>query len=109
MPLSRTFKGLADPTRREILRLLSRGDLTAGEIAAGFAMTKPSISHHLGILKQAGLVVDERRGQSILYSLNTTVFEEMMGWCLDFINARKEREGARNERDETQSGESERP
>lgn len=59
------FKALADPTRRRILELLAQGDLTAGEIAAHFDMTKPSVSHHLNILKSAALITDERRGQNI--------------------------------------------
>ncbi|MCG0239702.1 MAG: autorepressor SdpR family transcription factor [Firmicutes bacterium] len=81
-----TFKALADPTRREILRLLRDGDKTAGEIAEHFQISKPSISHHLSILKQAGLVVDLRRGQHIVYSLNTTVFEDLLGWVLRFLD-----------------------
>jgi ArsR family transcriptional regulator len=81
MALDWTFKALADPTRREILRLLAGGDLTAGEIADRFAITKPSISHHLNILKQAGLVLDERRRQNIIYSLNATVFQEVLRWA----------------------------
>ena len=64
------FKALADPTRRRILELLAQGDLTAGEIAAHFDMTKPSVSHHLNILKSAALITDERRGQNIVYSVN---------------------------------------
>lgn len=84
-PLNLTFKALSDPTRREILRLLAKGDLTAGEIADRFDITKPSISHHLGLLKQAGLVLDERRGQNIVYSLNTTVFQDVLGWLMDMV------------------------
>lgn len=76
------FKALSDPTRREILRLLRRGDMNAGEIASHFDMSKPSISHHLGLLKQARLVLDVRRGQNIVYSLNMTVFQEAIGWML---------------------------
>lgn len=81
-PLNDTFKALSDPTRREILRLLSRSDLTAGAIAERFDMTKPSISHHLATLKHAGLVLDERRGQNIIYSLNTTVFQDVLAWVM---------------------------
>jgi ArsR family transcriptional regulator len=77
------FKALSDPTRREILKLLRRGDRTAGELAGGFEMTKPSVSHHLSLLKQAGLVVHVRRGQNIVYSLNTTVFQEALQWMMD--------------------------
>ena len=72
------FKALADPTRRRILELLAQGDLTAGEIATHFEMTKPSVSHHLNILKSAELITDERRGQNIVYSVNLTVFQELM-------------------------------
>lgn len=78
------FKALADPTRRRILELLSGGEMTAGEIAAHFAMAKPSVSHHLNILKAAGLVTDERRGQNIVYCLNLTVLQEIMKWFYDF-------------------------
>lgn len=78
------FKALADPTRRHILELLSSGEMTAGEIAAHFQMAKPSVSHHLSILKSAGLITDERRGQNIVYELNLTVFQELMKWFLDF-------------------------
>ena len=76
------FKALSDPTRREILRLLRRGDMNAGEIASHFDMSKPSISHHLGLLKQARLVLDVRKGQNIVDSLNMTVFQEAIGWML---------------------------
>lgn len=79
------FKALSDATRREILRLLQGGDMTAGAIAENFAMTKPSISHHLSALKQAGLVSAERRGQEIVYSLNTTVFQELLAYALGFL------------------------
>lgn len=87
MTLSSAFKALADPTRRQILNMLQDGDLTAGEIADQFNMTKPSISHHLNILKQADLVQDLRKGQNIFYSLNTTVFQELIGWFYDFIDS----------------------
>ena len=78
-----SFKALADPTRRRIISLLRAQDRTAGEIAEHFNMTKPSISHHLNLLKQAGLIQDERRGQFIVYSLDTTVLEEVLGWLLE--------------------------
>lgn len=74
------FKALADPTRRHILELLRGGDLTAGEIADHFDMTKPSLSHHLSALKNAGLVDAERDGQNITYSLNTSVLQDLMSW-----------------------------
>ncbi|MCK9414502.1 MAG: autorepressor SdpR family transcription factor [Prolixibacteraceae bacterium] len=78
------FKALNDPTRREILELLNKGDMTAGEIADRFNMTKPSISHHLDLLKQAGLVVSIRKGQYIKYSINTTVFDGVVMWLMQF-------------------------
>ncbi|MFZ5590351.1 MAG: autorepressor SdpR family transcription factor [Bacillota bacterium] len=86
MGLNDTFKALSDPTRRQILRLLQQGDLTAGEIAGHFNISKPSISHHLQILKQAGLVLDQRQGQNIYYSLNTTVFQEVLGWLASIMH-----------------------
>lgn len=78
------FKALNDSTRREILELLKKGDLTAGEIADKFNITKPSISHHLDLLKQAGLVHATKNGQFILYSLNTTVMDEIVKWLMSF-------------------------
>ena len=77
------FKALADPTRRHILELLAQGDLTAGEIAAHFSMSKPSVSHHLSILKSAGLICDQRSWQNIVYSVNLTVFQELNKWFYD--------------------------
>ena len=84
------FKALADPTRRRILELLRDGDLTAGELAEHFDISKPSLSHHLATLKSAGLVSDERRGQNIVYSLNTTVMQDPIGWFLGFSQSSEE-------------------
>ncbi|MCY8373298.1 autorepressor SdpR family transcription factor, partial [Bacillus haynesii] len=78
--MNQTFKALADPTRRKILNLLKDRDMTAGEISDQFQMSKPSISQHLKILKQAELIQDEKKGQYIIYSLNTTMFQEIIGW-----------------------------
>ncbi|MEK3883622.1 autorepressor SdpR family transcription factor [Paenibacillus sp. PL2-23] len=83
MSINEAFKALADPTRRKILDLLKQSDLTAGEIADHFEMTKPSISNHLNILKQAELVWVQRQGQTMLYSLNLTVFQDVMKWMMD--------------------------
>ena len=80
------FKALADPTRRQILTLLKEGDLTAGEISKHFEISKPSISQHLNILKQAELVYDNKVGQYIYYTLNTTVFQELVSWTIEFID-----------------------
>ena len=87
------FKALSDETRREILRLLSSGDMTAGAIAENFSMTKPSISHHLSVLRHAGLVTAERRGQEIVYSLNTTVFQDLLSYALGFLGEQDAQEG----------------
>ncbi|TCT14642.1 DNA-binding transcriptional ArsR family regulator [Natranaerovirga pectinivora] len=77
------FKALSDPTRRKILELLYEKDLTAGDIAEEFDISKPSISHHLTILKNAELVFTERQGQNIIYTLNTTVFQSIIKWFFD--------------------------
>lgn len=76
--LDRTLHALGDPTRREILRALRGGDLTAGEIGRRFPITAASVSHHLGVLREAGLVSVERRGRNQVYSLETTVFQEFL-------------------------------
>ncbi|MFD2172154.1 autorepressor SdpR family transcription factor [Tumebacillus lipolyticus] len=89
MTLNQAFKALSDPTRRKILDLLKERDLTAGEIADHFQMTKPSISHHLNLLKQAQLVWDDRQGQHIIYSLNTTVFQDLLKWVLHFSSGKE--------------------
>jgi ArsR family transcriptional regulator len=81
--LNSLFKALNDPTRREILELLKEKDLTAGEIAEQFSISKPSISHHLDLLRQAGLVVSVKEGQFVYYSLNTTVMDEMLKWIIN--------------------------
>lgn len=72
------FRALADPTRREILRLLREGPHSSGEMAARFSSSWPTISRHLGVLREAGLVLTERTGQQIVYELNTTVFEDFV-------------------------------
>lgn len=82
--LNAVFKALNDATRRKILEVLKEGDRTAGEIADEFQISKPSISHHLDRLKQAGLVVSIKKGQYIYYSLNTTVIDEIFKWIVQF-------------------------
>ena len=76
------FKALNDETRREILELLRKSDMTAGEIADHFNISKPSISHHLALLKQADLVSSDKQGQFIIYSLNTTIVDDILKWLL---------------------------
>lgn len=82
--MNSTFKALSDPTRRQILDLLKERDLSAGEISDHFKMSKPSISQHLKILKHAELIQDEKKGQYIIYSLNTTVFQDILNWAFSF-------------------------
>ena len=85
------FKALNDGTRREILELLKSKDMTAGEIAGRFEFSKPTISHHLDLLRQAGLVTSMKQGQFIYYSLNTTVMDEMVGWFMNYSDKRPKR------------------
>lgn len=86
MSLSLVFKALADPTRRQILSRLKGGPLNAGEIAEGCDMTKPSVSHHLALLRSAGLVDCAKHGQFLIYSLNLSVFEEVAGAMFDLFD-----------------------
>ena len=83
------FKALADPTRRQIIEMLREKDMTAGDIADQFDMSKPSISHHLDLLKQADVVTTVKEGQFIRYSLNTTVFDDMVQWVVTMAADRK--------------------
>ena len=82
------FKALADPTRREILRVLRSGPRSSGEIAEHFPSAWATISRHLAVLRDAELVSAERNGSSILYELNTTVFQETVEHLLNWINPR---------------------
>jgi ArsR family transcriptional regulator len=77
------FKALADPTRRKILRMLGHREMSAGEIAERFPISGPSMSHHFSVLKSADLIFGRREGQQILYSLNTTVVQDLMTMLLD--------------------------
>lgn len=85
---SLVFKALGDPTRRAILDRLREGDLSAGDISDGFEIGKASISHHLNLLKAAGLVKSRRRGQQQIYTLHTTVFQEALQWLMVFFEER---------------------
>ena len=83
MALQQTLKALADPIRREILNLLKKGRLSAGEITEHFSVTAPSISRHLSVLKEADLIRDTREGKYIYYEINTSVLEEAILWITD--------------------------
>ena len=80
MGFQETFKALSDPTRREILRLLRDRAKTAGEIGSHFDMAGATISHHLSVLREAGLITDDKRGKYIYYELNLSVLDEIAGW-----------------------------
>ena len=88
------FKALSDPTRREILKLLRNGPKTSGEIAEKFPSAWATISRHLAVLRDAGLILSERNGQQIVYELNTTVFEDVVNHLMEWT--RPSRGGKRN-------------
>jgi ArsR family transcriptional regulator, arsenate/arsenite/antimonite-responsive transcriptional repressor len=88
---NRAFKALADPARREILRILRRGEMTAGDLAEHFDMTKPTMSHHFAVLKEADLLTSRRDGQQIWYGLNTTVVQDLMSWTMDLLRGTQEK------------------
>lgn len=92
-PLNELFHALSDPTRREILRLLRAGDRTAGEIAEAFPLANSTMSGHFRVLKHAGLIVSERQGTRIVYSLNTSVLEETVAAVLDLAGRHKAGKG----------------
>jgi len=87
------FKAIADPSRRKILEMWKTGSLSAGELAEGFQMTKGSLSHHFNVLKAADLVRCERRGQQIVYSLNTTVFEDLAANLMELFKVERKNGG----------------
>lgn len=101
MPLDALFRALGDPTRREILRLLRRGDLSAGEIAEHFPLARSTLSGHFRVLLHAGLVVRERRGTSIVYSVNASAFEEALSGLLELFEGRRARSPLRLSRRRT--------
>jgi DNA-binding transcriptional ArsR family regulator len=89
MKINKTLSALSDPTRRKILDLLKKSDMSAGAIGKNFGITAPSLSHHLGVLREAGLVISERNGQEIIYSLNVSVFEEVAELLIGIFNTKK--------------------
>ena len=89
--MDKTYKALADPTRRQILTMLRDKDRTAGDIAAELPIAFASVSHHLGALKDAGLVLAERDGQHIWYSLNTTVFQDLVQHLVGLVQSKQKK------------------
>lgn len=102
---NQVFKALADPTRREIVRLLGQGEMSAGALAEHFDMTKPTVSHHFSVLKEANLIVSRREGQQIMYSLNTTVAEDVLAWLWDLLGGDARLAGAGQQRKAPKRGE----
>ena len=88
--LQDTLKALSDPTRRKILEMLKKGPLSAGEIGEHFEMTGATLSHHLSILKKAGLVDDNKKGTFVYYEINTSVMEDILAWVTGFMGDKKD-------------------
>src|SRR5215471_5986624 len=100
---NKAFKAIADPTRREILSILRKGEMTAGDLAERFDMTKPTMSHHFAVLKEADLLTSRRDGQQIWYGLNTTVVQDLMSWAMDLLGGTQEKtQSAVQEQEEQQ-------
>lgn len=89
------FKALSDPTRREILRLLRTGPKSSGQLAEHFDSAWPTVSRHLAVLRDAGLIISTRDGQNILYELNTTVFDDLVNHLMEWTRPQG-RGGKRN-------------
>ena len=89
MSAQAVFKALSDPSRRQVLNLLKGGSRTAGELAESFDITKGSLSHHFNVLKAADLIRSERRGQQIVYSLNTSVLEDAAALLIDLFGSKE--------------------
>ncbi len=91
--MNEVFKALSDPSRREILRLLSGGEKTAGELAGQFDMSRPTVSHHFAVLQEAELIRSRREGTRIYYSLNTTVVQDVLARIMDLFGANGQARG----------------
>jgi len=96
--LNAVFRALGDPTRREILRLLRRRDMTAGELAERFPLARSTLSGHFNVLRHAGLVLSERRGTTIVYSLNVSAFEDALAAVLDLLETKRRRRNREDRR-----------
>ena len=101
MGFPETFKALSDPARREILTMLRSGRMSAGDIAERFDMTAATVSYHLKQLKKAELIYETREKNFIYYTLNTSVFEEIMMWAAQFANISDEREDNDDEKNDS--------
>lgn len=93
--MNEAFQALSDPTRREILRLLSQREMTAGELAEKFDLAKSTLSGHFNVLKHARLIVAEKSGTTVTYSLNTSVVEQLLGSVMEILQVGKNKKGRR--------------
>ncbi|MBQ8821371.1 MAG: winged helix-turn-helix transcriptional regulator [Lachnospiraceae bacterium] len=93
MGFAETFKALSDPIRREILEMLKKGQMSAGDIGSHFEMTGATISYHLSILKKAGLIKENKNKNFIYYELNASVVEEVLLWLSDLTGGSEDNEG----------------
>lgn len=89
--MQQVLEAISDPTRRKILDLLKKGELSAGELGTHFDISGPSMSHHLSKLKAADLVITHRRGQNIYYSINTSVFEDAAQFVMEIFQTRQKK------------------
>ena len=89
MAINAVLRALADPTRREVLRLLREGDLTAGELAAHFDLARSTMTGHFNVLKSAGLVVSERSRTKVVYSINMSAFEDAAAFILSYLESHR--------------------
>ena len=89
--MNKVLKALSDPTRRRILQLLNKGEMNAGDLAKHFEISAPSMSHHFNVLKAAKLVTQRRDGQQILYTLNTTVFQDVVAALMEMVDPVEEK------------------
>ncbi|MBR5521712.1 MAG: winged helix-turn-helix transcriptional regulator [Oscillospiraceae bacterium] len=90
MLLQETMKALSDPTRRRVLELLKKGPMSAGDLGKEFDMTGATMSHHLSMLKKAGLVQDRKKGTFIYYEINTSVMEDLLAWVVSFMEEKND-------------------
>jgi len=94
--MNEVFQALSDPTRREILRLLRKRKMTAGEIADCFSLARSTLSGHFNVLKHAGLIVAEKNGTSIVYSLNVSAVEQLVGAVMNLLDVGNPRKGTKS-------------
>ncbi len=100
MGINEVLRALADPTRREVLRLLRDGDLTAGELADHFELAKSTMSGHFNVLKTAGLIVSERSRNQVVYSINTSAFDDAVAGVMSYLQSHRRTRPAQSDVEE---------